>query len=319
MYLLRLVVDANCLNAKGRLPSMNELQRYHEAGAIELIVTSTLSAEVDRNSSQAAKAKTYQSVGGHCYSIQGVPGMQSMPGAALRDSQMGLIHSGLFPHTLKGHALTRAIRDCLHVDQAQMNGADILVTSDKRLHHAHEILKSVSVPLLVASPEQALIHVKTHLRANIGSDQLLRTKSHVESLGPVILGSNSAGNCSFSGGVPAQTLLTFRIKDGLLHVSGTLRDEVGQVCIELSAGQPPKFPTRGASLAQSGNGPLLVSTQPSGSFVVKSNDRPILAVRTHQTGRAVVFAMELRDETGRVVASIHNESLTLQGANFHFG
>ncbi len=70
MYQLRLVVDANCLNAKGRLPAMNELQRYHEAGAIELIVTSTLAAEVDRDSSQAAKARAYQSVGGQMCSIQ---------------------------------------------------------------------------------------------------------------------------------------------------------------------------------------------------------------------------------------------------------
>jgi hypothetical protein len=66
MYQLRLVVDANCLNAKGKLLAMNELQLYHEAGAIELIVTSTLAAEVDRESSQAAKARTYQSVGVAC-------------------------------------------------------------------------------------------------------------------------------------------------------------------------------------------------------------------------------------------------------------
>ena len=92
MYLLRLVVDANCLNAKGRIPAMNELQLYHEAGAIEFIVTSTLAAEVDRESCQAVKARTYQSVGGHMFSIQGVPGMQSMPGANLRPSQMGLLH-----------------------------------------------------------------------------------------------------------------------------------------------------------------------------------------------------------------------------------
>ena len=318
MYQLRLVVDTNCLNAKGRLPAMNALQRYHEAGAIELIVTSTLAAEVDRESSQADKARTYQSVGGHMFSIQGVPGMQSMQGATLRTSRMRLLHARLFPHSLHGHALTRAIRDCLHVDQAQMNAADIFVTSDKCLHRAQEILQSVSVPLAVASPERALILVKDHVRARVGTDEFQRTKAYVDGLGPVILGSNSVGNCSFKAGQNADTLLAFRLENGLLHVSGTLRDETGQVAIVLRPGSSPEFPVHKASLTQVGRGPLLVSSEPVGSFVVEMDNRPILAVRTSHTRRAVVFAMELRDETGRVVASVENESLTLQGANLHF-
>lgn len=319
MYQLRLVVDANCLNAKGRLPAMNELQRYHEAGAIELIVTSTLAAEVDRESSQAAKARTYQSVGGQMYSIQGVPGMQSMQGATLRQSRMALLHSKLFPHSLSGHALTRAVRDCLHVDQAQMNAADIFVTSDKRLHHAQEILRSVSVPLAVESPERALVLVKDHVRARIGTNDLQRVKAHVDDLGPVILGSNSVGDCSFTTGQHADTLLAFRVQNGLLHVSGALRDETGQIAIVLRPGSSPEFPGHKASLTQVGRGPLLVSSEPSGSFTIEIDEHPVLAVRTSHTGRAVVFAMELRDDTGRLVASVQSESLTLQGANLHFG
>lgn len=319
MYQVRLVVDANCLNAKGRLPAMNELQRYHEAGAIELIVTSTLAAEVDRESLQAAKARTYQSVGGRMFSIQGVPGMQSMQGATLRQSRMELLLSKLFPHSLRGHALTRAIRDCLHVDQAQMNAADIFVTSDKRLHLAHEILQSVSVPLAVESPERALALVKDHLRASIGTDDLQRTKAHVDSLGPIILGSNSIGDCSFRTGQHAETLLAFRVDYGLLHVSGALRDVTGQIAIVLRPGSAPEFPVYTASLTQVGRGLLLVGSEPCGSFVVEIDERPALAVRTSHTGRAVVFAMELRDDTGGIVASVQNGSLTLQGASLHFG
>lgn len=319
MYQLRLVVDANCLNAKGRLPAMNELQRYHEAGAIELIVTSTLAAEVDRESSQAAKARTYQSVGGRMFSIGGVPGMQSMQGATLRPSRMRLLHSKLFPHYLGGHALTRAIRDCLHVDQAQMNAADIFVTSDKRLHRAQEILQSVSVPLAVDSPERALVRVKDHVRANVGTDDLQSTKAYVDGLGPVILGSNSVGNCSFRIGQHADILIAFRVENGLLHVSGTLRDKTGQIAIVLRPGSSPEFPVHKASLTQVGRGPLLASSEPFGSFVVEIDDHPVLAVRTSHTGRAIVFAMELRDDTGRVVATVQNESLALQGANLHFG
>lgn len=200
-----------------------------------------------------------------------------------------------------------------------MNVADIFVTNDKLLHGAQEILQSVSVPLTVASPERALILVKDHVRASIGTDELQRTKAHVDGLGPVILGSNSVGNCSFTAGQDADTLLAFRLENGLLHVSATLRDENGQIAIVLRPRSSPEFPVHRASLTQVGRGPLLVSSEPFGSFVVQMDDRPILAVRTSQTRRAVVFAMELRDSTGRVVASVENESLRLQGANLHFG
>lgn len=318
MYPLRLVVDANCLNAKGRLPAMNELQRYHDIGAIELIVTSTLPAEVDSGSSQATKASTYQSIGGQMYSIHGVPGMQSMQGATLRQSRMQLLHSRLFGFNLKGHTLTRAIRDCLHVDQAQMNAADMLVTNDRRLHQAQEVLRSEGVSLTVTSPEQAVQMVKEHLRTSIGTDDLQGTKMHIESLGPIVLGSNSVGNCSLTTGSSQQPLLSLRIDGGVLEIAGALRDENGQVAIVLRPGAPPEFPFPKASLTQVGRGPLLVSSEPVGSFVVELESRPILAVRTTHTHRAVVFGMELRDETGRVVASVEREKLTLQGANLHF-
>lgn len=318
MYQLRLVVDTNCLNAKGRLPAMNDLQRYHDAGAIELIATSTLAAEVDRESSQASKAKTYQTVGGRYFSIQGVPGVQSMQGATLRASRMPLLHSRLFPHALQNHARTRAIRDCLHLDQAQMNAADIFVTSDKHLFGAQEILKTVAVPLRVATPEQALILVKNHVRSVVGTDELQQTKSHVDGLGPVILGSNSTGNCSFTVGKDTDTLLALRVESGLLHVSGALRDETGQVVIILRPGSSPEFPIRKASLTQFGGGPLLASSEPFGSLIVDIDGHTVLAVRMSNTGRVIVFAMELRDETGRVVAKVENELLTLQGAHLHF-
>lgn len=319
MYQLRLVVDANCLNAKGRLSVMNELERFHEAGVIEIIVTSTLAAEVDLESSQAAKARNYQLIGGQMYSIQGIRGMQSTLGATLRPSQMEVLHSTLFPHALRDHAQTRAIRDCLHVDQAQMNAADIFVTNDKRLYLAQEVLRSVSVQLAVESPERALMRVKDHVRARIGTDDPKRAKAHVDGLGPIILGSNSVGSCSFTAGQHADTLLAFHVENGLLHVSGTLRDEFGQIAIVLRPGSSPEFRVPNASLTQVGRGPLLVSSDPFGSFVVGVNDHPVLAVRTSHTGRAVVFAMELRDDAGRTVASVQNELLTIQGADLQFG
>jgi hypothetical protein len=199
-----------------------------------------------------------------------------------------------------------------------MNAADIFVTSDKRLHRAQEILQSISVPLVVASPEQALILVKEHVRASTGTDDLERTKAYIDGLGPIILGSNSVGNCSFRARRHEDILLALRVDNGLLQISGTVRDHTGQVAIVLRPGTSPEFLVDKASLIQVGRGPLLISSEPFGSFVVEIDSRAVLAVRTSHTRRAVVFAMELRDDTGHVVASVQGESLTLQGANLHF-
>ena len=244
--------------------------------------------------------------------------MQSLAGATLRQSRMQLLHTKIFGHNLKGHALTRAIRDCLHVDQAQMNAVEILVTNDKRLHRAQDILESVGVSLSVTSPENALVMIKEHLRASIGTNDLQRTKEHVDSLGPIVLGSNSVCNCSFTAGSSQETLLSLRIENGLLHIAGSLRDENGEVVIVFRPGISPEFPFPKASLTQVWRGPLLVGSESCGSFVVELGERPILAVRMSHTLRAIVFAMELRDETGQIVASVEREKFTLQGANLHF-
>jgi len=298
---------------------MVELQTYHDVGGIELIVTSTLAAEVDIDSSQANKAKSYQKIGGVTYMIQGVPGMQSMHGATLRPSQMHLLRTRLFAHSSTGHTFTRAIRDYLHIDQAQMNAADIFVTSDRRLHRAQEILKEVFVPLAVASPEAAVTLVKKHLVTSLGTSHLSEVAKLAAALGPIVLGSNSFQNCAVFYSTAGESMLALRIEDGLLKIEGNLRDERGRVAVTLHGGQAARIESPRASLTQVGKGPLLVSSEPFGSFVIDVDGSPVLAIRTNHTNRAVVFAMRLRDESGRVVASIERESLVLQGSGVQVG
>jgi hypothetical protein len=160
VYPHRLVVDANCINAKGKLPAMACLEEYHHAGALELIVTSTLPVELDKGSIQARKARLYQSVGAYPLFFPGEREAQSRVGAPVRSSLLHLLHTELFGRNLKGKALLRAVRDCLHLDQAQMNGADIFVTNDKRLHAAEPLLEKHSVHLAVYTPEEALAYVR---------------------------------------------------------------------------------------------------------------------------------------------------------------
>ena len=316
MYLLRLVVDTNCLNAKGRLGAMNDLQRYHDIGAVELIVTSTLSAEIDPDSLQADNARQYQRVGGDVFFLDGGRA-NAVPGAPLRPSRFDQLRSGLFDAHLKGRPLTRAIRDCLHLDQAQMNLADIFVTNDKKLHDASALLRSDGIALTVASPEKALQIVKEHIAKTVGTDDPHTVASHTSSLGPVILGSTTIGSCAFCVGQEAHRLLTLKIANGRLELEGTLRDEAGAPAVILRPTAHTEVLHPRAAIRASGRGPLLVGREPYSAVVVLIGECPVLAVRTTHTLRVVVFVMNLRDEFGRSVASIEREMLTVTGAGLH--
>jgi hypothetical protein len=107
MYPHRLVVDANCINAKGRLSAMTTLEEYHRAGSLELIVTSTLPAELDKGSVQAQKAQLYRAVGGHLFYFGNERAAQSSIGAPVRESLLHVLEAELFGRRLKGKALLR--------------------------------------------------------------------------------------------------------------------------------------------------------------------------------------------------------------------
>jgi hypothetical protein len=318
MYPHRLVVDANCINAKGGLPAMTALEKYHHAGALELIVTSTLSVELHKGSIQARKARLYQSVGAYPLYFPGEQGAQSRIGAPVRQSLLHLLHQELFGRNLKGKTLLRAVRDCLHLDQAQMNGADIFVTNDRRLHAAEPLLARHGVHLSICTPEQALNHVRSYYLRSVGGDDLRRVKEAAQDQGPIILGSNSCGGCSFIAARADETLATITIEGGLLRIGGRFRDEHGQLLVELKPGERPEFPFPGVSLTQNGSGPILVADEAMGSLVVAADSQTYLAVRMTHTGRAVISKMELRDEAGQLVVAVQKESLVLQGANMRF-
>jgi len=297
---------------------MTALEGYHHAGALELIVTSTLPVELDEGSTQAQKARLYQSVGGYPLYFPGEKGAQSSIGAPVRQSLLHLLHQELFGQDLKGKALMRAVRDCLHLDQAQMNAADIFVTNDKRLHAAEALLGRHGVHLSIGTPEEALDRVRNYYRQTIGNDDLEKVKQAARDQGPVVLGSNSCGGCSFIAGRAEETLATIRIEGGLLHIGGRFRDERGQLLVELKPGERPVFPSPGARLTQVGGGPILVAEKPMGAAVLASDTQTYLAVRLTHTGRAVISEMELRDEAGQLVVAVQKESLVLQGANMRF-
>ena len=124
---------------------MTRLETYHDAGLLEILQTSTMPVELSLAPQQAQKAKKYGVIGGSTFFIQGDRGAQSMSGAGVNKSQMPGLMDRIFGTGLNGHALKRALRDVLHLDQAHQNDADIFVTNDRRLLEAQNLpLNSLS-------------------------------------------------------------------------------------------------------------------------------------------------------------------------------
>jgi hypothetical protein len=113
---------------------------------------------------------------------------------------------------------------------------------------AESLLAARGVQLAVDTPEQSLARVRNYYLKTIGSEDLERVGKVAQEQGPVILGSNSCGNCSFVAGHPEEVLVSIKIDDGLLHIAGRFRDEDGQLLIELSPGKRPTFSRPGARL-----------------------------------------------------------------------
>jgi hypothetical protein len=200
-----------------------------------------------------------------------------------------------------------------------MNAADIFVTNDRQLHAAEAVLAARGVALAICTPEEALNRVRDYYLKAIGSHDLDRARKAAQEQGPVILGSNSCGNCSFFVGQPAEeTLLSINIDGGLLRLGGRFRDEHGRLLIELNPGERPTFPGPDASLTQVGNGPILIGEKPMGAAVVAANGRIYLAVRMTHTRRAVIYEMQLRNTAGELVGTVQKENLVLHGANMRF-
>lgn len=318
MYPHRLVVDANCINARGGIAAMTALEEYHHAGALELIVTSTLGVELDERSIQAAKAKLYQSVGAYPFFFSGETRAQSRIGAPIRPSLLPLLHKRLFGRNLHGRSLLRAVRDCLHLDQAQMNGADIFITKDQRLHLAEEILAERGISLSICTPDGALQRIRHYYLRTIGKDDPSSVRSVAANQGPVIMGSNSCHGCAFMAGPDSEPLVTIDIRDGRLRICGLFRGEHGQPLLELKAGERPSILAPKVTLTQVGAGPILIAEEPMGPAVVASDTETYLAVRMTHSCRVVFSEMKLRDSTGQLVGSVDKASLMLRGVTMRF-
>lgn len=321
MYIYRIVIDANCINARSGILEMTCLEEYHDAGLIEILQTSTLPVEFDKAPlQQAKKANKYGVVGGCGYTyIPGEKKSQSIPGAGVRLSKMEGLMDGIFGLRLKGDAFKRALRDILHIDQAYQNDADVFVTNDKRLLEARTLLKRLGIELEVLAPAECLSKIMTNFEKNYGTSELARLREKLHTHGPIVLGSNSSFGLTIHESRYGESLIDLRFVEDHLLIKAKLRGADGQLLMELAPDAGPVIHDRDTSLTTFGKGPLRCSEKACYQFTAWHCHVPILAARTtHNNPRRVIFnRMLLRNKAGNVSVHINKEVLKLQDARLN--
>jgi hypothetical protein len=125
--LVRLTIDTNAINARGRLEAMNTLERWRDEGWVQLDATTRLLDETSEDEARAAKAATLNNISEPW--ILGVGRLGSMylagPGPGFRE-----IASILFPRVRRLTANQQ--NDVMHMLSHAHGGGDYFITNDKK-------------------------------------------------------------------------------------------------------------------------------------------------------------------------------------------
>lgn len=311
MYIHRIVIDANCINAKGALEAMNKIEAYHEAGVIELLITSTLEVEFSNAPLQNEKAQKYMSIGGAVVFFSGT--MHSSQGAVPQKSKFDKYFKEIFPNEQSEKSRVRSLRDCLHIDQAVLNNCDYFITQEKKLISAGNNIDNLKREIKIVEPEQCLLELQKYFKRNHRTSEPNQLKTILFSGGPVILGSNSSLNLEVKDPSNGERLLCYYVKDNNLIIECAINDDEGTPNIIIKRGKPIEILVKDVFITTLGVGPLVVGERNVNQVYIGTDDVVYLSVRAISSGRAVFDRVKLCSRDGKKSLVVEHESLLLQG------
>lgn len=315
MYIHRIVIDANCINAKGRLDAMTTIEAYHDAGIVEIIKTSTLDAEFSTAALQKEKSRKYKVIGGSGIFSYSDGTIDAMPGATSGDSRFYQYYLAIFENFQGEKSRHRSIRDCLHIDQAILNNADYFVTNEKALIEGSKRTQAIREKLDVITPEDCLSRLRTYFDANYGTSNLDRLAELLNSGGPIILGSNRCGDLTIKDPSSTDVLLSFWIRDSKLIIECQIRDCQGNLILVINEGKI-QFHSNGARIKGMGYGPLLVGESAVNQIYIGNDTSAYLSARALSSGRVLFDRVELNSADGQRRLVVKRDAMHVQGLVF---
>lgn len=313
MYIHKIVIDANCINAKGGLQAMNQLEAYHDAGVVEILKTTTLNKEFSTAPLQKKKSEKFQTIGGNCHfsPIDG-KGAEALPGGVIGNTNLALFEK-LFPEKLTGDALHRSLRDTLHIDQSILNHCDYFVTNEKRLIDGGKRIPEILERIIITSPEQCLDEIKVFFYKQYGTTEPTTLENIINATGPIILGSNTCYGFRVIDPITREIMLSANIENNKLLVNAVFRDKKGIKQLEISPGNKSQFFNNDLSISCGGGGGIIVGENSFGHFMVGNDNEINLAARVTHSGRVVFFKAKINALDSLRYISVNKQTLTLKG------
>jgi hypothetical protein len=315
MYIHRVAIDVNRVNARGKLSAMNNLEQMHDACLIEIVCTSTMATDLHHYPAGTAKVKKYDRI--HAEGIFYLTGTQladATPGPVLRKSRFYEIYESVFGGSKpqQSELQLRSMRDALHIDQCWSNMVDYFVTEEKDLHRCQ------NMDFVICDAPECVERLRTYFRKTLGTDDIVQLSKMLAEHGPIILGSNCTG--AFECRVPNDDdpLLRVEISPAEISVSCTIRDDQGRTLLRVLPAQEYEFAPRCDASVDllAGPFPIQLGKQHCKSFAITSDKCVFLAGRFVRPGRLVLFEASLRATDGTEALVIRRSGLGLCRCSF---
>jgi len=314
MYIHRIVIDANRINARGGLPAMTALEALHHAGVIEIFQTSTLPVEFKDWPLGKEKASAYAVVGGSVATYLTSDGPDSQLGTPSQLSLFSEIHRIAFGGFSRS-TRTNDLRDALHIDQANQNHADFFLTNEKALIAADADLRSVGLEVRICDVDDCLLTLQDFFKRDYGTTDISLLRARLESVGPVLLGSNSCCGTEFLDAKSGESLLAFLPSDNGVSIRATLRTAEGHIALSIAPGSSLQFHGSALKVYSSvGPSPVQLGDHTCRSFsIVDKEERPYMAARMLRNGRLMLYQLKLYNSDGQLVVELDRATLGLNG------
>jgi hypothetical protein len=317
MYIYRIVIDANRINAKNMLPAMGKLEEYFRVGGIEILQTTTLGKEFMATNIQKAKANNYPVIGSDYVfcSLTDDRVSECTPGSSIRQSRRSEIYNLVFKDRpvpgSKDHR--NSLRDAMHIDQAWQNMADFFVTDERNIYSASQKLAEAGFDIKVCEDYECLADIESYFASLRFSDLAAGIEKRVKAMGPVILGSNSGWlPIQITDAETGEPLFRLTFDQGFANLYCAIKNKQGETELVISPNEALNWVSPGSniSIASSGGGPIAIGNNKSYSFAVRDRDRPILAATMLTSRRLLVYYAELYDSKGNVAMFIDKGRFT---------
>lgn len=334
LYIYRIVIDANVINARGKVPAMPELESFFDLGVIEILKTSALGIELQGYKPGKEKAKSYGTIYGDNWLGHVQPSVW-----AGRKSNFKTIYETLWGKMWKKGGASRdrihhqSLRDAIHLDICWINQVDFFVTDEKAIIARREALYAQGFDVKIVRPLECLACIKDDFQQDFGTDNVTIISKRIQETRRILLGSNSCEVAFIQDLETGETLFRTHWIDGQLHIEANLYDSSGAAVAKLRPHQQPEILYPDVSLSSQDGGPrvfyiinpaipcpkieqyLRIGNDPSSQFVIVKRGEIILSGHIVPTGH-VLFEGKFFNARGVVVAEIEKKSLKYYGLCF---